>query len=319
MSIYGYSKETTPELEKAIDNKSLKSAIFNATSSGISTLISVPLLISTANVEDHNKLSTTPTLIHVFNALKYSTTLISNQETEGRNNDTITLIMSQMKNRVYISGNAISRKYDIEILKPLLKTLQKPDGKKFIIIHLMGSHYKYEQRYPKEFAIFNNDRIGTYDDSIRYTDFVLGKIINLIEKSDKPIAMIYTSDHGENLNDNNDGNYLHAVKEMTKYEIQVPFFITFNNEYFRLKTEKVNRIIKRKGFRVSHDNVSHTLLGLAGAYDSNVYRSEYDLSSENYKSMERNAINRRLEIVNVDRYLKKIDSKSMKKLSSNKN
>ena len=310
MSIYGYSKETTPELENAINSNPKKSAIFNATSSGISTLISVPLMISTANVENYNELNTTPTLIHVFNSLKYSTTLISNQETTGRNNDTITLMMRQIKNHFYISGNAVKRKYDIELIKPLEKIINKPVDKKFIIVHLMGSHYKYEQRYPQEFAIFDNDRIGTYDDSIRYTDFVLGKIINVIEKSNKPIAMIYTSDHGENLNDNGDGNYLHAVKEMTKYEIEVPFFIIFNDKFYHLKTKKVERLISRRGYSVSHDNISHTLLGLAGVYDSNVYRSDYDLSSEEFKLYDRKAINRRLEIVDVDHYLNNLKPKT---------
>ena len=309
MSIYGYKRETTPELEKALNNTLLKSAIFNATSSGISTLISVPFLISAANVEDYDKLSSTPTLIHVFNNFKYSTTLISNQETTGRNNDTIAMMLGQMQHIQFISGNATKRKYDIELLEPLNEAIQKTDGKKFIIVHLMGSHWKYEQRYPKEFAIYGDDRIGTYDDSIRYTDFVLGKIFNLIENSNKPIALIYTSDHGENLNDNGDNNYLHAVKEMTKYEIEVPLFITFNNKYYNLKKQKVDRLIRNQSVEVSHDNISHTFLGLAGIYDSNIYRSDYDISSEDFKFMERNSINRRLEIVNVDRYLNNIEPK----------
>ena len=308
MSVYGYLRDTTPNMKMNIVKNKSKSFVFDAISSGIATRLSVPMLLSTINTKNYNKLSLEPSLIHVFNALNYKTTLISNQETSGRNNDIISLMFGDIRNKYYINDESVSNEklnwsYDIDLIPYLENSINGENKKDFIIIHLMGSHWDYSRRYPENFSIFNDGRVGSYDNSIRYTDHVIGKLIEQINASHRPVALIYTSDHGANLNDTGDGNYLHAVKEMTEFEVKVPFLITFNDRFVKENSDKVINIFKNNNKKVSHDNIAYTFLGLAGLYDPSIYKKEYDLSSDWFEETARYAINRRREVVDVDKYL----------------
>ena len=305
MSIYGYSRNTTPHMEAALNSDDIVAAAYHGTSAGVSTRLSVPMILSTANVKDYHQLASTPTLPHIFNHLKYHTQLISNQESAGRNNDIIALMLNQVNSVNYLSESDDNRGFDEEIIPFLKDSLLNQFQPGLIIVHLMGSHWKYQHRYPKAFASFSgeDELIDTYDNSIRYTDFVIGKTLDVMQASDKPICLIYTSDHGENLNDNNNGTYLHAMKEMTEYEVKVPFFFAANKA-FQQNHDNIKNLLKNKTKHISHDNISHTLLGLFNIHDSQYYKETSDLSSPAFIPVPSHAINRRLEIINTDDYFK---------------
>ncbi len=92
-------------------------------------------------------------------------------------------------------------------------------------MHLIGSHGPtYFQRYPKEKAFFQPDCpradiencsveeiVNTYDNTIRYTDFVLEQTINKLKTLEDKYntALIYVSDHGESLGES--GMFLHGM------------------------------------------------------------------------------------------------------------
>jgi len=306
MSVYGYPRDTTPEIQKAIKKKEIHAAVYDTVSSGVSTRLSVPLLLSTANTKEYSKLSSSPTLPQAFNGINFNTRLISNQEIAGRNSDIIALILNQMKSVTYLSESDDRRGFDVDLIPYVEDVILDTDSKAtFVIVHLMGSHWKYERRYPEAFSFFSGGEkmTDTYDNSIRYTDSIIGQVIDMMEQSDKPIFLMYTSDHGENFDEHNDGNYLHAVKEMTEYEVKVPLFIASNKSFYNKNKIKVDRLLDNKGKRVSHSSISHTLLGLAGVYDEKIYQNQFDISSEEFGEPKRYSINRRSEIIDVDRYL----------------
>ena len=79
---------------------------------------------------------------------------------------------------------------------PILDSiLEKNTNKKFIVIHLAGSHKPYVDKYPKDFnknfdlapnyKYLNKENklklIDEYDMSIAYTDQILSRIINSLE------------------------------------------------------------------------------------------------------------------------------------------
>lgn len=68
--------------------------------------------------------------------------------------------------------------YD-EALLPLLKTAD-PSKNNFIVIHIMGSHIYYNDRYPHEFSKWkkgpNPEGIEAYANSQLYTDWLLQQI-----------------------------------------------------------------------------------------------------------------------------------------------
>jgi len=113
------------------------------------------------------------------------------------------------------------------LLNELRSELQKkPDQNRVIVLHMIGSHGPtYYLRYPPEFAKFLPDcprsdiqhcseeqLINTYDNTIVYTDYIIGQVIEMI--SDVPdSSMLYVSDHGESLGEN--GLFLHSKLFLT--------------------------------------------------------------------------------------------------------
>ncbi|TOO53272.1 hypothetical protein CGH33_25780, partial [Vibrio parahaemolyticus] len=67
-----------------------------------------------------------------------------------------------------------SRIYDDVVFAPFKEALADPAEKKFIVVHLLGTHMRYEFRYPEEKAIFkgkddvvpknlNEDEVNDYN------------------------------------------------------------------------------------------------------------------------------------------------------------
>ncbi len=127
--------------------------------------------------------------------------------------------------------------------------------KLFVVLHTYGSHFNYQERYPRSFAYFKpdsrseaksenrRDLLNAYDNTIRYTDYILHGIIERLQKWEgiqtktdgvygQPIsAMLYTSDHGENIFDDERCLFLHAAPKASDYELHVPFIIWTSDGY----------------------------------------------------------------------------------------
>lgn len=96
------------------------------------------------------------------------------------------------------------------MLPPLAQALASKAPRKMIVVHLLGTHRKYNYRYPDQFEQFSNaddapawvvaetlEKYNSYDNAIRYNDFVLSEIISLLKQETSSTAMAYLSDHGE--------------------------------------------------------------------------------------------------------------------------
>ena len=96
---------------------------------------------------------------------------------------------------------AFSDRYD-EALLPLLETVD-PTKNNFIVIHIMGSHIYYNDRYPHEFSKWKQgpypDGQEAYANSQLYTDWLLQQIYTYGKDKLNLQAMVYFSDHGESL------------------------------------------------------------------------------------------------------------------------
>ena len=89
--------------------------------------------------------------------------------------------------------------------------MAKGNRKQFIVLHTYGSHFNYRERYPSEDAFFlpdypveaevkyRDNLVNAYDNTIRYTDGFLARLIHMLEEQQVDAAMLYTSDHGEDI------------------------------------------------------------------------------------------------------------------------
>ena len=100
----------------------------------------------------------------------------------------------------------------------------------FFVLHTYGSHFNYFERYPREFAHFTPDEatevevknrqqlINAYDNSIRYTDYFLHHLIQILDSTNHTTALYYSPDHGEDLLDDDRKRFLHASPHPTYYQ-----------------------------------------------------------------------------------------------------
>jgi lipid A ethanolaminephosphotransferase len=168
---------------------------------------------------------------------------------------------------------------DENLVKGLQDKIDAMPGDAVIVLHMMGSHGPaYHKRYPADFERFQpackesqfsrcerSQIVNAYDNTIVYTDYVLAQVIELLRLNDSrglPSAMLYLSDHGESLGENN--IYLHGLPYAFAPDVQkhVPMLLWLSPKMqadFQIDTACLER---RRHEPVSHDNFFHSVLGL---------------------------------------------------------
>ena len=166
----------------------------------------------------------------------------------------------------------------------LLKFLERvdPAENNFIVLHLMGSHIYYNSRYPRSFKKWltrDGSRMmlaaPSYANSILYTDFVLSKIFDAAQNLNVQ-AMIYFSDHGEELETSHN-------PDVFQFEmVRVPMFVYVSPAYEKIFPDKVATLESRRAEYFTNDMLYDTFCGLINA-PSNRYDAAQDFSSAAYK------------------------------------
>lgn len=203
-SIYGYPRKTNPLLEEVKDKLFLFTDVIAAYPHTIASLSYMLTNEDTQNLQDYRY-----TLFDVFKAAGFEIHFCSNQPRWGEFDSPISILTAHADKRLYLQERSAGA-HDDGLLKYFSEALDGK-GKKLIVLHLIGSHATYETRSPAEFKVFNRDNrvrspypevdkwreVDEYDNSIRFTDFVLRKIIDRLEKDSGASFMLYCSDHGD--------------------------------------------------------------------------------------------------------------------------
>ena len=222
MSLYGYQRDTTPIEASEKENMLLYQ---NAYSPAAITNISVPIVLSNLDISNYKKelRKLSDNVVNTANHLNYNTFWYSTQGgAQG-----ITAIASFAKNKKFLNG------YDEAVLPYLKEALKDSSPKKLIVLHINGSHPYACDKYPPKEAVWEGGIDECYDNSIRYTDKIIGQIFELLKN--KNSALVYFSDHGQ-IKENEvykHGDYREAV--------QVPYFVWFSPS---IKTDKKGQKIE---------------------------------------------------------------------------
>lgn len=213
MSLYGYPRQTTPELDKLKDQL----AVFNnVITPRPYTIEALQQVLTFANEENPDLYLKSPSLVSVMKQAGYKTYWITNQQTMTKRNTMLTTFSEQADEQVYLNNNRNqnARQYDGDVLEPFSKALADGAPRKFIVVHLLGTHMSYQYRYPPSFDKFNDrqgvpdgvhdDQLPTYnsyDNAVLYNDFVVSNLIKNYAKTDPNGFLLYLSDHGEDVFD----------------------------------------------------------------------------------------------------------------------
>ncbi len=272
-SLYGYERPTTPRME-ALDGLVYFTDMLTQSNN---THKSVPIILSAASAENYGVLYDQKSIVTAFKEAGFRTVVIANQKL---NTSMIGAFYREADDFIDMSsfrtGSYLSSLHDGAILPYLEKELKKDDRNLFVVLHTYGSHFNYHERYPKEFAFYKPDKAegirasykkelrNAYDNSIHYTDYVLGEIVDMLARTGEAASMVYLSDHGEDIFDDARHRYLHASPIPTYYQLHIPFVIWFSPAYRAAYGAKYAAAAAHRVLPVSTNSVFHTVLDLAG-------------------------------------------------------
>ncbi|MDR1408017.1 MAG: sulfatase-like hydrolase/transferase [Tannerella sp.] len=243
MSLYGYERATNPLLTAR--RSSLK-VYGDVVSPQVHTIPVLRTVLTFADGAHPEYLTSRPSLFELFNRAGYETCLISNQPLEEGGSSYEPLLKLAART---IDLSEADRP-DGVLLSAFARALES-DRRKLIVVHLMGSHAVYRFRYPPSFSRFNgaavreqpvanvSETIDEYDNSVLYNDFVIASIMDLLERrTDEPSAMVYFSDHGEEVYDFR--NFAgHASEKTSTYMCEVPFIVWTSGAFDRRRDDLV--------------------------------------------------------------------------------
>lgn len=269
----GYTRNTTPLLSKQSNLYSFKDAV----SCGTSTAYSVPCMFSYANRENYD-----------IDTAKYNENVLDTLSKQGvnvvwrDNNSSSKGVADRVTFEDYKTAdtnpNCDVECRDIGMLDGFDKLVKSGSSQKdtLILLHQMGNHGPaYYQRYPKEFEMYKpvcmtnelskcdaQSVINGYDNAILYTDYFLNNVIDTLKsyEQDYDVVMVYMSDHGESLGENN--IYLHGLPYKFAPDTQkhVPAVI-WSPDSNNIDADSLSSMSSQP---VSHDFITPTLLSFFG-------------------------------------------------------
>lgn len=220
MSIYGYPQPTTPQLEAERSHLLLWN---HAISGAPITITAVPLAITADTVIDHNIQHYSDNIINLANQAGFDTSWFSKQGMLGDYNNAITGIAMNAAHKHWVKDG-----YDDALLPDLRKALNH-QGKQLIVLHIYGSHEPECTRFPATDALFTPQSDGIdacYDNSIRFTDKLLGNIFALLK--DRRASVAYFSDHALEREPIQSVVYHHGGVKPSQHAFEVPMFIWYS-------------------------------------------------------------------------------------------
>ncbi len=290
MHCYGYKLENTPMIDSLAQRGDLH-LFSDAISSAHSTGGSISNCMSLKTCYDSSKKwYEVPTLPMLLRSAGYKSFWLSKQEKLSAYLQSVYAIASLSDSTHYVSKGG----KDDAVLPHTEDYLQKSKDKSknyFDVIHLMGSHVAYRNRYTKEFAKFKPEDVkveglddeqkfvvSAYANSIYFNDNVIGNIIKRYEN--QSAVIMYLSDHGQAIYDDPNNPNL-AGHSLSLGGVSIPMMIYISPSLAEQAPELVARVKQAKSKPFMSDILPYSVLGLLDI-QTPLYKAEYDLFSPNY-------------------------------------
>lgn len=277
--LLGYPRPTNPNLTGRQDII----ASTQAYSESNTTHKSVPMLLSPVDATNFDTdIYKVKSIVTAFKEAGFSTAFLSNQR---YNHSFIDFFAFESDTTVFIKeldriSNPLeaNRKPDSELLPVIDNIIAQGNKKQLIVVHTYGSHFNYIDRYSdadkrftpcdyKEAVKEERDKlINAYDNTIVATDRFLSECIDRLELlDDVKSGLLYTSDHGEDIFDDEHGRFLHASPRPSIHQVHVPFIAWLSEKYRAAYPENSLRLRKnaRKLLSTSR-SFTPTALDIAG-------------------------------------------------------
>lgn len=292
--INGYERKTSPYLM----NRQAEIISFDSCFSIANlTTVSVPYMLSRATPDNPRLYYQETSVVDAFQEAGYHTSWIADQ---SFNNEFLMRIANGCDYAKYVTDDGSQPHFiDTVLLAPLRHVLSSTSGSNMIVLHSLGCHFKYSERYPDNFQFYTPDMKGiniremfqavdndaegiarlkpenmaiyhnlksilvnSYDNAITFTDYFIELVIRELEATNRPAVLVYIGDHGENLLDDERNMFLHGTYGGSEYEYHVPLFVWTSPQYAQAHPKKIQAMCDNTKKCFSTMVIFHSLLDL---------------------------------------------------------
>lgn len=292
--VNGYERQTTPALaqENIISLKGVMSC-------GTSTATSVPCMFSHLGKEDFEaRKNNYESLIDVLHHAGLAVLWIDNQSgCKGVCERVPQALTKELKHPTLCKDGECFDEIMLHQLDERIQALPAERRAKGVVVvmHQMGSHGPaYYKRVPDAFKNFQPECksnalqectreqvVNSFDNTILYTDHFLGQAIQWLKKSEATAAsaMLYVSDHGESLGENN--LYLHGLpyRVAPDFQKRVPWITWWSPQFEKQMGLSRTCLQNKVQMPLTHDNYFHSVLGLVNV-STEVYQAKLDVHAD---------------------------------------
>lgn len=275
--INGYSRNTSPMLSQRSDIISFQKmyTFFPL------TRYSVPIIISRKPIDYQQDYFNQASIVTYFKQIGFDTAWISLQAPFGQFDSPVSVYAYEANHIQFLNPVDYNThgKYDYEAIPDILKTITSTDNNLFIVVHTLGNHFLYSDRYDERMRVFQPDRYentypviynkddqvvltNSYDNSVIAVDYFLGTLILEIEKLELSSFVFYVSDHGQGLFD--DGNTQAGHGYVSTATLHIPAFFWASPQYSATHHQLINNMKANTTQITSTDMVFETLVSLSG-------------------------------------------------------
>lgn len=233
MSLYGYPRQTTPNLDRLTAEGQL--LVFrDAIATHSHTNESLSQAFTFNNRDEFPEMNEIADLISVANQAGIETWWLSNQNPVGIWDNAVSAIAAEADRVVFHDKSSGFKRerdvYDEAMVSTLQSVLSdSSDASRLIIMHTMATHFPYCDMVPDDYQTrglrfdqpvmderyFGNHlpriaevvteqsflvyitQLNCYDRAVNYVDSLIEQVIDAASRSDQPAAVIYLADHGE--------------------------------------------------------------------------------------------------------------------------
>lgn len=298
--INGYDRDTTPLLAQEPNLVSLTNLITAVSA----TRLSVPVIISRKPAMQSLKAGfSEKSFLTAYKEAGFKTWWLSNQISFGEFDTPVSVFAKEANVIQFMNLGSFNNRSNLDqiLLGPLQQAMHDPAPKKLIVLHTLGNHWNYSQRYPQEFdkwqpSLFGVDKPehtnvkiktelnNSYDNSILYTDWFLAQVIGRLKQSGQRTSMLYVADHGQVLYDGTCNIAFHGHN--TQFDFHVPAMVWYSDQYQTRYPDKIKQLKRLRKAKLATENVFHSLLDLGDiAYPDQ--RLEWSFLNKQFKPHKR--------------------------------
>lgn len=211
MSLYGYPRETTPELD-ALHKSDPNFTVFNnVVTSRPYTIEILQQALTFANEKNPDLYLTQPSLMNMMKQAGYKTFWITNQQTMTARNTMLTVFSKQTDKQFYMNQQRTqsAREYDSNVLAPFKEVLADPAPKssssctcwvrilstnsaiRMVRVNSITMSTTFPGTDDDELEAYND-----YDSANVYNDHIIASLIKDYKATDPNGFLLYFSDHG---------------------------------------------------------------------------------------------------------------------------